>query len=106
MSAVDIKTLKQGDAVLVRCAVMAEYDPVVEWIELSTGIAGAKGRVHAHAWDLVSVDPRPLLVGDRVKHSVSGRNGEIICMYGRCAWVLFAGDTEGTTAELQYLVRA
>lgn len=55
--------------------------------------------------NIVSIEPAPLKVSDRVSSRAGGRIGEILAIHGGLAWVLF-DDDDPWTLDLSDLERA
>ena len=102
MSPADTNSLKAGDVVLVRATVQEPRSAGrYGWMEVC-GISGVPIR-HEH---IVSVEPRPLAVGEKVSiRGCSGKIGEIRALDGNDAWVLFE-DERRLGFDLTDLVRA
>lgn len=103
MSAVDLATLRDGDTVLLRAEVIGPRRIALTGDRINVNIGGfAYG---AKCSDIVSVEPRRLAVGDKVRMSDGGKEGEILAMYGVIAWVDF-GCVAPDTRRISDLVRS
>jgi hypothetical protein len=103
MSAVDIAALKEGDTVLVRATFAISPVPVQDAVHVR--LAGHGMAMLISPASIVSIEPRPLAVGDRVRMSDGSKEGEILAMYGVIAWVDF-GCVAPDTRRISDLVRA
>lgn len=96
MTSEEIKALRKGDVVLVR--MVLDEDPVLllthppKWGVSLDGLEPAFNGYYRPE-DVVSVEPRPLAVGDQVTTADSSLVGEIRAIEGQGAWVKWpAGD--------------
>lgn len=99
---IDVSSLKEGDTVLVRMKV-SHYGRNGVVIGTGTDSCGMR----AHPDDIVSVEPRPLAVGDRVIGRGEAREHEIVAIAQAHAWIrLSEADDKGFVLPLTSLVRA
>lgn len=102
MSAVDITPLREGDTVLVRMTV----DHITPNGCL-VGYGWDEHGIRAHPADVVSVEPSPLAVGDKVRVRQGDDEFEIRAIIGEHAWIrLWGGTSSGVGLDLRELVRA
>ena len=90
MGNIDVNTLREGDVVLVRGVVEKNNNgQYIRWHQ------NASSSVR---WcDIVSVEPRPLVVGDKVKDRGAGSwVGNLISVDGDLGWVRISKNSHKT----------
>lgn len=87
------KQIKVGDTVLVRAKVVKT--PLIGTVWLETADSDPDEFL-ADLDAIVSVEPRPLQVGDRVEPHCGGFPGNIVAIDGDEAWVRWGDDSRGT----------
>lgn len=96
-----IKDLKPGDVVTVRLTVADAVSNVAD----SAVMRNSKNMVHYVPYaDIISVEPRPIQVGDKVKLVFSPNVYEVVLIEGDEA-VLWREDSGLHIADLEDLVR-
>ncbi|KQT52175.1 MULTISPECIES: hypothetical protein [unclassified Aureimonas] len=102
-SQIDVSTLREGDVVTVRGKIieMGKAGPLVSIDTLNPDPSGA---FHHSRLDIVSVEPHPLKVGDRVLRGTSEVN--IRAIAGEWAWTTWPNSESGAVSRLSDLVRA